>query len=84
MSRNRSKRVNSILKLFPDTGKAVESFVADSNIGADAWRRTGMLTFDGNLKLDKKVTYEPAPTRKIQPSLRLRNSCPTVCGKEQK
>lgn len=28
------------------------------NIGADAWRRTGVLTFDGNTKLPQKVTYE--------------------------
>lgn len=29
----------------------------DNNIGADAWRRTGVLTFDGNVKIGKKVTY---------------------------
>ena len=26
-------------------------------MGADAWRRTGVLTFDGNRKLGKKVTF---------------------------
>ena len=30
----------------------------DSNVGADAWRRTGVLTFDGNLRVSNKVTYE--------------------------
>ncbi|KAL5457266.1 hypothetical protein EMCRGX_G034513 [Ephydatia muelleri] len=27
-------------------------------VGADAWRRTGVLTFDGNTKLKSKVTYK--------------------------
>lgn len=27
-------------------------------LGADAWRRTGVLTFDGNSKVKSKVTYE--------------------------
>ena len=27
-------------------------------MGADAWRRTGVLTFDGNAKLKVKATYE--------------------------
>ena len=27
-------------------------------MGADAWRRTGVLTFDGNSKLKDKVTYK--------------------------
>ena len=26
--------------------------------GADAWRHTGVLTFDGNTKIKEKVTYE--------------------------
>ena len=29
----------------------------DNNIGADAWRRTGVLTFDGNIKNTQKLTY---------------------------
>lgn len=33
-------------------------FVQDCSIGADAWRRTGVLTFDGNTKVNCKVTYE--------------------------
>ena len=27
-------------------------------MGADTWRRTGVLTFDGNLRVKQKVTYE--------------------------
>ena len=36
----------------------MEKYVMDHNVGADAWRRTGVLTFDGNTKLKKKPTYE--------------------------
>lgn len=41
-----------ILTTCPDIGEQIEC-----NVGADAWRRTGVLTFDGNIKL-KEVTYE--------------------------
>ena len=30
----------------------------DRNVGADAWCRAGVLTFDGNVQLKEKVTYE--------------------------
>ncbi len=36
----------------------MEKFVEDHNVGADAWRRTGVLTFDGNANLKSKVTYQ--------------------------
>ena len=29
----------------------------DRNVGNDAWHRTGVLTFDGNVNLEDKVTY---------------------------
>ena len=35
-----------------------EKFVEECNVGADAWRRTGLLTFDGNVKVGKKCTYK--------------------------
>ena len=35
-------------------GKVIEEYVQSRNVGADAWRRTGVLTFDGNRKLKKK------------------------------
>lgn len=44
LSRKISKRIGRILDKFPDIGKTIESFVTDSNVGADAWRRTGVLT----------------------------------------
>ena len=53
----RSKQVQSVVRRLPDIGNTIETFVSDSNIGADAWRRTEILTFDGNVKVREKVTY---------------------------
>ena len=50
-----SKRAS---RKFPDIGETIERFVQEHKMGADAWRRTGVLTFDGNTKLKEKVTYE--------------------------
>ena len=36
----------------------IETFVQEGNVGADAWRRTGVLTFDGNTNLKQKAIYE--------------------------
>lgn len=36
----------------------IEEFVKERSVGADAWRRTGVLTFDGNKQVKEKVTYE--------------------------
>jgi len=52
--RRRSKRVSKLLKDCPDIGQTVEKFVKESNVGADSWRRTGVLTFDGNQQVNKK------------------------------
>ncbi len=36
----------------------MEKYVMDHNVGADAWRRTGVLTFNGNARLKKSLnTY---------------------------
>ena len=58
LSRKVSKRISKILRDCPNIGETVESFVQDHSVGADAWRRTGVLTFDGNANLKDKVTYE--------------------------
>lgn len=58
LSRKISKKMASVVDRFPDIGKSIESFVSESNIGADAWRRTGVLTFDGNVRVKQKVTYD--------------------------
>lgn len=46
------------MKECPDVGKTIEAYVQDRNVGADTWRRTGVLIFDGNVKLKQKATYE--------------------------
>ena len=45
------------MKKFPNIGKDIEKFVQERNIGADCWRQTGVLTFDGNRQVREKVTY---------------------------
>ena len=47
-----------MIEKFPDIGAIIETFVASNNVGAEAWRQTGVLTFDGNIKDTKKVTYK--------------------------
>ena len=54
LSRKKSRSVQSVEIKFPDIGKSIEDYVSERN---DAWRRTGVLTFDGNLKVNEKVTY---------------------------
>lgn len=56
LSRKQSCTVRRILKDCPDIGQVIEAYVQDRNVGADMWRRTGVLTFDGNTKV-KQVTF---------------------------
>ena len=58
LARKQCKRTDSIINQYPDIGKVIEDFVEQRNIGADAWRRTGVLTFDGNTLVGKKVTFK--------------------------
>ena len=58
LARKLSKRTSKVLRDCPNIGKTIEYFVEDHQVGADAWRRTGVLTFDGNSKLKDKVTYK--------------------------
>ena len=58
LSQKQSSRVSGILSSCPDIGKVIEDFVSDYNVGADSWRCTGVLMFDGNTRLPQKVTYE--------------------------
>ena len=53
-----SCKVRGILKDYPNNGNKIESFVQDSSVGVDAWRRTGILNFNGNTRVKHKVTYE--------------------------
>lgn len=65
LSRGRSKKTSKIIQQYPNIGEIIEEFVKDHNIGADAWRHTGILTFDGNANIKCKVTY-----KKIQSHLK--------------
>ena len=56
LQRKRSKKVSGILANYPGIGKDIEDFVTERSVGADAWRRTGVLTFDGNKPVKQKVT----------------------------
>ena len=58
LQRSYSKRTNCIVEKYPDIGESIENFVQSCNVGADAWRRTGVLTFDGNVKVQQKSTYK--------------------------
>ena len=48
LQRKVPKAVSKVLTKFPNMGKDIEEFVRSRKVGADAWRRTGVLTFDGN------------------------------------
>ena len=56
--RRRSKRVSQVLRDSPGIGQAIEDFAKACGAGADAWQRTGALTFDGNRKIKQKATFK--------------------------
>ena len=58
LKKKRSKKVSRILTEIPEIGKEIENFVMECGAGADAWRRTGVITFDGNRKMQKKPTIK--------------------------
>ena len=57
LKKKNSKHARGILQDCPDIGSVIEKLVADRNTGAYAWRRTGVLTFDGNARVGEKVTF---------------------------
>ena len=57
LRRKRGENVGKILKGCPDIGSTIENYVKSAGVGADTWRRTGILTFDGNRKVEKKATF---------------------------
>ena len=58
LKRRRSKRVGQVIRDCLDIGQEIESFVKSCGVGADSWRRTGALSFDGNTKVNKKATFK--------------------------
>lgn len=58
LKRKIPQRASRIIKQHPTIGTDIEDFVKSKRVGADAWRRTGVLTFDGTRTRGKKVTYK--------------------------
>ena len=58
LKRRKSKRIAKIQRDCPDIGKTMEKYVKKCGVGASAWRRTGVLTFDGNTHVGQKVTFK--------------------------
>lgn len=74
LQRKRGKRTSKILQTCADIGDVIEEFVKDHSVGADAWRRTGVLTFDGN-EGQSDVQENTNPSREcVQPKVCLWNS----------
>lgn len=40
-----SQSAKTIINTYPDIGEVIESFVQESDVGADSWRRTGCIHF---------------------------------------
>ena len=57
LKRKQSRHLGRILREYSNIGRTVEEFVQNNGVGADAWRWTSVLTFDGNRRLNNKVTY---------------------------
>ena len=51
-------RMDAIHKRHPDIGEVMEKIVAAADVGADKWRRTGVYTFSGDTKKEKRITFK--------------------------
>lgn len=61
LKRKITKRVAKVIEKYPNIGKDIEDFVKEQKVGADAWRRTGVLTFSYGKNQEisgLKVTYK--------------------------
>lgn len=58
LSRKIGRKVRGIIHDLPDIGQTIEEFVKERSVGADAWRRTRVLTFDGNKAVKEKVRIQ--------------------------
>jgi hypothetical protein len=52
------KTTKSVLSRHPDIGEVMENIVKDADVGADKWRRTGVYTFTGDTKKEKRMTFK--------------------------
>ena len=58
LKRKLPKAVSRVLRKFPNIGRDVEESVSSRKVGDNAWRRTGVLKFDGNAKTGPRVTFK--------------------------
>ena len=56
--RKTGNRMDSIDKRHPDIGEVMEKIVAEADVDADKWRRTGVYTFSGDTKKEKRITFK--------------------------
>ena len=56
--RKSSKSAQSVLSRHPDIGEVMEQIVREADVGADKWRRTGVYTFTGDTKTEKRMTFK--------------------------
>ena len=57
LRRKLPKRVSKTLLKYPHIGADIEAYARENRIGADSWRRTGVLSFTGNVRRGPKITY---------------------------
>ena len=57
LRRRTSRKVSRVSAECPDIGEITECFVKESGCRADKWRRIGVMTLDGNVRVNKKVTF---------------------------
>lgn len=57
LKRKITPSVSKTLQRFPNIGKDIENYVSAKRVGADKWRRTGVLTFSGNTRQGPKCTF---------------------------
>lgn len=53
-----TKNAQSVLSRYPDIGEVMEQIVREADIGADKWRQTGVYTFTGDTKPEKRMTFK--------------------------
>ena len=56
--RKSQKTESSVLARHPDIGEVMENIVREADVGADKWRRTGVYTFTGDTKKEKRMTFK--------------------------
>ncbi|CAH3156626.1 unnamed protein product [Porites evermanni] len=67
----------------PDIGSTIENYVKSVGVGADSWRRTGILTFDGNRKFGYGTVVQLCVARNMSAS-RYKGLAKVTCRQARK